>query len=84
MMGMRSAFSELDIGIHSTMKFGDGSIIGIEGRGIVFFKCKDEEHQALERVYHIPRLTANIVSLGQLDEERYKILIEDGVLRIWD
>ena len=35
-------------------------------------------------VYYIPKLTVNIVSLGQLDEDDYKILIEDGVLRIWD
>lgn len=35
-------------------------------------------------MYFIPKLTANIISLGQLDEDHYKILIEEGVLRIWD
>jgi hypothetical protein len=84
MTGARSAFSELDTGIRGTVKFGDGSVVGIEGRGTVLFKCKGEEHQALEGVYHIPRLTANIVSLGQLDEEKYKWSCEDGVLRIWN
>jgi hypothetical protein len=38
----------------------------------------------LEGVYHIPRLTANIVSLGQLDEERYAWSCKNGVLKIWD
>ena len=37
----------------------------------------------MSRVYYIPKLTTNIVSLGQLDEDEYKILIEHGVLRIW-
>jgi len=84
MTGARSAFSELDTGIRDTVKFGDGSVVGIEGRGTVLFKCKGGEHQALEGVYHIPRLTANIVSLGQLDEEKYKWSCEDGVLRVWN
>ena len=82
--GSRSAFSELDTGIQGTVKFGDGSVVNIQGRGIVLFKCKNGEHQALTGVYHIPRLTANIMSLGQLDAEGFKILIEDGVLRVWD
>ena len=34
-------------------------------------------------MYYIPKLTMNIVSLGQLDEDEYKILIEHDVLRIW-
>lgn len=35
-------------------------------------------------VYFIPRLTTNIVSLGQLDEGCYDIHIRDGLLRIRD
>ena len=62
MTGTRSAFSELDTGIRGTIKFGDGSVVGIEGHGTVLFKRKGREHQALEGVYHIPCLTANIVS----------------------
>lgn len=84
MTGVRKAFSELDTGVHGTVRFGDGSVVDIEGRGTILFKNKKGEHQALSGVYHIPRLTANIVSMGQLDEEGFKIQIEGGVLRIWD
>jgi hypothetical protein len=42
------------------------------------------EHQRLDDVYFIPRLTANIVSLGQLDEGGCPVHIDKGVLRIWD
>ncbi|WVZ91483.1 hypothetical protein U9M48_037649 [Paspalum notatum var. saurae] len=84
MTSARSAFSELDSGIHGTVKFGDGSVIGIEGRGTVLFNSKSGEHQALTGVYHIPRLTTNIISLGQLEEDGFKILLESGFLRIWD
>ncbi|KAK3147062.1 hypothetical protein QOZ80_3BG0277590 [Eleusine coracana subsp. coracana] len=84
MTSARSAFSELDTGVRGTVKFGDGSIIGIEGRGTILFKCRDGEHQALKGVYHIPCLSANIVSLGQLDEEEFKWSCEHGIFKIWD
>lgn len=83
-IGSQSAFAELDGGVHGSMRFGDGSIVGIEGRGTVLFKSKTGGHQKLTVVYHIPRLTGNIISLGQLEEEKYKIVLEAGALRIWD
>ena len=64
MTGALSAFSELDTGICVTVKFGDGSVVDIKGRGTVLYKCRNGEHRALGGVYHIPHLTANIVSLG--------------------
>ncbi|WVZ88673.1 LOW QUALITY PROTEIN: hypothetical protein U9M48_035165 [Paspalum notatum var. saurae] len=82
--GVRSAFSELDTGIHGTVRFGDGSVAGIEGRGTILFKCKNGEHQALGGIYHIPCLTANVISLGQMEEAGFKILLDKGCLKIWD
>jgi hypothetical protein len=84
MIGARGVFSELDTGVHGTVRFGDGSVAGIEGRDTVLVKLKSGEHQALNGVYHIPRLTSNTVSLGQLEENDFKILMENGALKIWD
>jgi hypothetical protein len=38
----------------------------------------------LAGVYFIPCLTANIVSLGQLEEDGHQILPFGGHLKIWD
>ncbi|XP_066320065.1 uncharacterized protein [Miscanthus floridulus] len=84
MTGERSAFFDIDINVHGTIRFGDGSVVEIEGRGTILFSCKTGEHQRLADVYLIPKLTANIISLGQLDEDQYKVLIKDGIMRIWD
>jgi transposase InsO family protein len=84
MTGPRSAFAELDSGVRGSVRFGDSSTVGIEGRGMVLFMCKTGEHQKLAGVYHIPRLAANIISLGQLEQEGFKILLEKGALKIWD
>jgi hypothetical protein len=35
-------------------------------------------------MYHIPRLIANIVSLGELEEAGFKIVMVDGALKVWD
>jgi hypothetical protein len=66
MTGVRSFFSELDTGVHGTVRFGDGSVVDIHGRGTILLSCKNGEHQRLGGVYYIPKLTANIVSLGSL------------------
>ena len=79
-----SAFSELDSEICETVKFGDGSVVEIEGRDTILFVGKGDKHHKLTGVCFIPRLKANIVSLGQLNEVGYHISIERGLLRICD
>jgi hypothetical protein len=80
--GCRDMFSTLDETVHGTVRFGDGSIIRIQGRGTVVFKCLTGDHRVLGDIYFIPSLHSNIVSLGQLDENGCKIMITDGVMCI--
>jgi hypothetical protein len=84
MTGAREAFSDLNFNVGGTVRFGDGSIVWIKGCGTILFACKNGEHQTLGNVYFIPRLTANIISCGQLDEIGYQILVEGGVMRVHD
>jgi transposase InsO family protein len=84
MMGCRSAFSDLDHNVHGTVKFVDGSVVRIEGMGMVLFNCKNGEHHAFVGVYYIPKLNTNIISVGQLDEIGFQTLIEGGIMRIRD
>ena len=84
MIGARSVFSELDSGIRRTVKFGDGSVVKIEGHDTILFVSKGGEHRKLTDVYFIPRLKANLLSLGQLDETGCFISIERGLLKIFD
>jgi len=84
MTGTRSIFAELNHDITGTVKFGDGSVVDIQGKGSILFACKSGKHRRLDGVYYIPRLTTNIISLGQMDEDGYKVDIEGGVLRLYD
>jgi hypothetical protein len=82
MCSARSAFSNLDTNIMGTVSFGDGSVAKIEGRGTILFTSKDGSHHPLMGVYFIPKLTSNIISLGQLDNAGCDICIRHGLLKI--
>ncbi|XP_071683669.1 uncharacterized protein [Lolium perenne] len=64
MTGEEDVFSELDKRITGKVRFGDGSVVDIHGRGTVLFAIDDERHRALTAVYWIPKLKSNIVSIG--------------------
>jgi len=84
MTGCRDAFAELDSKVCGNVWFGDGSVVEIEGRGSIVFVCKNGEHRALTGVYYIPKLKANIISLGQLEETGCRVVLDSGVLTIHD
>jgi hypothetical protein len=75
-------FMNIDTMVLSTVHFGDDSVAHIEGHEIVLFMCKNGESWSFDKVYFIPRLKTNIVSVGQLDDVGYKIDIDTGVMKI--
>ncbi|WVZ63766.1 LOW QUALITY PROTEIN: hypothetical protein U9M48_013373 [Paspalum notatum var. saurae] len=84
MTGRREFFTELDSTVRGSVKFGDASGVEIKGVGSVLFTTASGEHRLLIGVYYIPALRNSIISLGQLDENGSRVVIESGVLRIWD
>jgi hypothetical protein len=47
MTGRRDMLSHIDETVRGTVKFGDGSVVQICGRGSVVFSCRTGEHRAL-------------------------------------
>lgn len=84
MTGCRAAFSDLDTGITGNVRLGDGSVVSIEGCGTVLFQYKNGEHRTLNNCYYLPRLAANIISVGQLDEVGFDVWVKHGFMRIRD
>jgi hypothetical protein len=76
------AFTDLDTTVCGTVWFGNDSVTQIKGSGSVLFICNNGEHWMFDGIYYIPRLTANIVSVGQLDETGYDIHIRQGITDI--
>jgi hypothetical protein len=82
MSGCRVAFTKIDTAVLDIVRFGDDSVARSEGRGTVMFMCKNDESRSFDGVYFIPHLTTNIMSVGQLDEIGYKIVIDTGMMKI--
>jgi hypothetical protein len=40
MIGDHSMFTEINRKVHGTVRFGDGAVANIEGRGTILLKCK--------------------------------------------
>lgn len=84
MTGQRSKFSSLDEKIQGQVKFGDGSLVKIKGRGSIVLQCKNGEERTLSEVYYIPELCNNIISLGQLSEEGNQVTLSGNYLWVRD
>ena len=66
------------------MKFGDGSIVNIVGKGSIVFVGKTGGRRALKEIYYIPELKHNIISLGQATEERCEVYMKGDSLILKD
>lgn len=84
MTGVCDAFVNLDETVHGSVRFGDGSLVTICGKGSIMFWCANGNQRVLADVYFIPKLRANIISLGQLDENACKSVIEHDHLCVFD
>jgi len=84
MTGDREKFQELDEAVTGKVRFGDGSTVQIEGKGSVLFECKNGDQWQLHDVYFIPKLCSNLVSLGQLTEIGYRVVLDGDELEVFD
>jgi hypothetical protein len=65
------------------MQFVDGSIVDIHGISAVANTGKNNDHRVLTKVYYIPSLKCNIMSLGQL-EGGCHVEIDHGVIMVFE
>ena len=84
MTGRREFFSNLDESTTGPVKFGDNSRIQIKGKGEIKVSQRDGSILCLGNVLFVPKLEANILSLGRLDEEGYRMIMGEGKLTIFN
>ncbi|GLU09096.1 hypothetical protein SLE2022_259720 [Rubroshorea leprosula] len=84
MCGDKAAFSTLDESFRDNVKFGDNSKVSVKGRGQVTIQIRGNAAQTISNVLYVPELKTNLLSIGQLQEKGYEIIIKNGVCRIQD
>jgi len=84
MSGSKSSFSYLNKDFHSTVSFGDCSIVKVMGKGDIRMKTKNGFVETISNVLYVPNLKNNLLSAGQLQEKGYEIFISKGTCEIFD
>ena len=82
--GKKSIFHKIDGNIKGRVKFGDGSTIPYEGKNNVSVTFKTGEVLMIPNVLYLIDLKTNILSLGKLDDQGFKTLLNSGFLTIHD
>ncbi|XP_062224661.1 transcription factor TDR-like [Phragmites australis] len=79
----RDVFVKFDTCVVGIIQFDDNSFFSIQSCGTVLFTCSNDEHRVLTSVYYISILCNDIISVGHLNENGSRVLIDVDVLRIW-
>ncbi|GJZ23157.1 retrovirus-related pol polyprotein from transposon TNT 1-94 [Tanacetum coccineum] len=77
MSGQKDLFVEMTEVVQGHVSFGDASKIDVKGRGKIRFFQNGKE-STIEDVYYVPAMKSNILSLGQLMEKGYWVLMKNG------
>ena len=84
MTSNKDLLSCMEFSILSDITLGDDSLVQVQGKGTVPILTKQNLRKDIHNVYHVPYLTHNLLSVGQLIEHGYKLLFEGASCRIYD
>ncbi|KAK9077208.1 hypothetical protein SSX86_005544 [Deinandra increscens subsp. villosa] len=82
MTGFKEWFIKLDENYRHTVRLGNDLRLTVKGIGDVRMEVEGNT-QVVSRVYYIPELTSNLLSIGQLQEKDLTIIIKQGLCRIY-
>ncbi|GAB2279187.1 hypothetical protein Dimus_013837 [Dionaea muscipula] len=84
MCGNRKLFVHLDETIGGAVTFGDLSKVEVKGRGRILIKLKNGSSEYITDVYFVLKMKTNILSIGQLLEKGYCVVMADSKLVLRD
>jgi hypothetical protein len=84
MTGRRDWFVELDFSIKSRIRFADDRTMKVEGVGKVMIRKKDGSLCFITGVLYVPGMKSNLLSIGQLLEKGYRMVLEDKAMKVYD
>ncbi|KAJ1704767.1 hypothetical protein LUZ63_004546 [Rhynchospora breviuscula] len=84
MTGYKHLFNQLDESYKLNVALGDDKQIRVEGKGTVAVQTNQHTTRLLKNVYFIPKLTQNLLSVGQLIECGNSVIFENKKCTIID
>ncbi|XP_014511620.1 uncharacterized protein LOC106770320 [Vigna radiata var. radiata] len=81
----RNWLMNLDESKKSKVRVADNSTLKVEGSGTVKVKRKNGQHATLENVLFVPEMKCNLLSVGQLTEKGYTVIMGgDAQMEVYD
>ncbi|MCI17993.1 retrovirus-related pol polyprotein from transposon TNT 1-94, partial [Trifolium medium] len=84
MTGRKDWFTSLKSTQNNNVKFADNSTLAVQGIGDVSIKRKDGKCSVISGVLYIPGMKCNLLSIGQLLEKDYKIVMGNKILNVYN
>ena len=79
----REIFSKIDSSITTPVQLGNGEIVESKEMGSIAIHTKEGNNQ-IHNVHLVPSLHQNLLSLGQLLENGYKLDLDNNLCIIYD
>ena len=84
MSGIKSIFRDIDETHKLNVRLGDNKQIQVEGKGTIEVKTNQGKVKYLDNVFYIPTLSHNLLSVGQLIDDGYSVIFDEGsCTKIW-
>jgi hypothetical protein len=77
MSGNETLFSFIDKSLKSEIKMGNNGTLPVVGKGSIMVHTKQGEKKEIQNVYFAPSMKHNLMSIGQLIRNGYKVLMEN-------
>jgi len=84
MSGQRDLFGDLNETVKCLVIFGDTSKVPMKRRGNIPIHLKNDDHSYIADVYYVIAIKHNLLSIGQLLEKGYTLLMKNCNLTIED
>ena len=84
MSGIKSIFRDIDETHKLNVRLGDNKQIQVEGKGTIEVKTNQGKVKYLDNVFFVLTLSHNLLSVGQLVNDGYSVIFDDGSCTIRD
>ncbi|XP_074266058.1 uncharacterized protein LOC141588518 [Silene latifolia] len=84
MSGTKSLFKTLDESKKGDVRLGDNKKMHVEGNGNIVIQTLEDGAKILSNVQFVPGLAHNLLSIGQLMNNGYKIIFDDDMCAVID
>ena len=84
MTGNIAMFANLDENVKSKVTTTTDSKISVKGKGRVSIQARNGEQMIVPKVYYVPGLKCNLLSIGQLINKGYNAFFKDEMCTIRD